>query len=98
MPSSNQSEVKEIETREIPVSLWAVAFGVTLLVATLTIVYRADHFGPQNPDYQFKGSFCVFYMTLWLATVACCCGDAGPAKKRKIKSAEGGRPRRSGWV
>lgn len=94
--SSNNSEQKEIETREIPVPWWAVAIGVTLLIGTLTIVYRADHFGPDN--YQFRGRFCVFYTTLYLATVCCCCGDAGPEKKRKIKTVEGSRPRRSVWM
>eukprot|EP00984_Skeletonema_dohrnii_P002093 scaffold698_cov115-Skeletonema_dohrnii-CCMP3373.AAC.7 len=95
--SNNNNEPKEVETREIPVPLWGVVFGVTLLVGTLTIVHRADHFGPNN--YQFKGTFCILYMTLWLATVACCCSDAAPVKKRnKSVSAQGRRPRRSGWV
>ncbi len=94
--SSNNNNPKEVETREIPVPLWIVAFGVTLLVGTLTIVHRADHFGPHN--YQFKRTFCIFYTTLWLATLTCCCCDAVSVKKAKDKSAQVRRPRRSGWV
>mmetsp|Transcript_21780 Transcript_21780/g.31180 ORF Transcript_21780/g.31180 Transcript_21780/m.31180 type:complete len:101 (+) Transcript_21780:175-477(+) len=94
--SSNNNDQKEIETMEIPVPLWVAAFGVTLLAGTLTIVHRADDFGPHN--YQFKRTFCIFYTTLWLATVTCCCCDAVSIKKSAGKSVQGRRPRRSGWV
>lgn len=93
--TSNRSETKEIETREIPIPLWALLIGIALLVGTLTIVYRCDNFTVY--EYEFTGSFCIFYTTLWIATVVCCCADADPPTKKKIKTVEG-RQRRSRWV
>ncbi|KAL7451240.1 hypothetical protein ACHAWC_005114 [Mediolabrus comicus] len=94
--TSNRSETKEIETREIPVPLWALLIGIALLVGTLTIVYRCDNFSVY--EYEFRGSFCIFYTTLWIATAVCCCADADPPTKKKIKTVVEGRQRRSRWV
>lgn len=93
---SSTNEPKEIQTKEIPVPLWSVILGVFMSIGTLTMVDRADHFGPYN--HPFKRTFYIFYMTYWLVLVVCCCADAELVKKKKDKSVHGRRPRRSGWV
>ena len=71
--SSSRRETKQIETWEFSTPRWFVALGMLLLMGTLTIVYRCDHFGPD--EYNLQGTFILYYITLWLVTVHIACVD-----------------------
>ena len=84
-PSNNNDDSTAIiETLQIPIPLYAVLLALSLLIFTVTLVYRCPYFGPTSPFYKesnfpipiYKGSFCISYSVLWLLLVVACCGDA----------------------
>ena len=64
---------KPVETWEFQVPIWMITIGLLILSGTLTIVYRCDHFGPD--EYNLQGTFILYYITLWLVTVHIACVD-----------------------
>lgn len=79
LPSSASSSIrsrtptKQVETWEFQAPRWCITIALLLLSGTLTIVYRCDHFGPD--EYNFRGHFCMYYTTLWLVAIAIACID-----------------------